>query len=147
MFLKKFMLISTCLLLFFDPLSYTDFLDGLLHQIMCFSLTHLWLSPEHLVLLFINDNKGKRTANMECDKFSNPGSSWTVHGIHELCVCILNIEVLALLIEFFFNDSNTLLSLSVLLLCCRNGRAMRFISVTGILCVYMQKSIIGVVMN
>ena len=35
------MLISTCLLLFFDPLSYTDFLNGLLHQIMCFSLTHL----------------------------------------------------------------------------------------------------------
>ena len=89
------MLISTCLLLFFDPLSYTDFLNGLLHQIMCFSLTHLWLSPEHLVLLFINDNKGKRTANMECDNFSNnfsnPGSSWTVRGIHELYICILNI--------------------------------------------------------
>lgn len=84
------MLISTCLLLFFDPLSYTDFHNGLLHQIMCFSLTHLWLSPEHLVLS-INDNKRKRTANMECDKFSNPGSGWTAHGIHKLCICILNI--------------------------------------------------------
>lgn len=27
---------------------------------MSFSLTHLWLSPGRLVLLFINDNEGKR---------------------------------------------------------------------------------------
>lgn len=52
--------ISSCLFLFFNPLSYPDFLNGPFHQIMCFSLTHPWLSPGWLVLLFINDNKGKR---------------------------------------------------------------------------------------
>lgn len=49
---------------FFNPLSYTDFLNGPFRQIMCFSITHLWFSPERLVLLFINDNGEERTVNM-----------------------------------------------------------------------------------
>lgn len=45
--------------------SYTDFLNGPFRQIKCFSVTsHLWLSPERLVLLFINDNKGERTVTI-----------------------------------------------------------------------------------
>lgn len=55
--------ISSCLFFFFwflNLLSYTDSLNGPFYQIMCFSITHLWLSPECLGWLFINDNEGKR---------------------------------------------------------------------------------------
>ena len=48
----------------------------------------------------------------------------------------------------FFNDSNTHTVEPVYVApLLQKRRAMRFISVTGILCVYMQKRIIGVVMN
>lgn len=52
--------ISSGLFFFLNPFSYIDFLNGPFHQIRSFSVTHLWHSPECLVLFFINDNKGKR---------------------------------------------------------------------------------------
>lgn len=129
---------------FFNPSSYTFLLNGPFHQIRSFSVAHLWHSPERLVLLFINDNKGKRE-NSKHRSLNNSrnilGGNWPVHGIHELFVWILNIWILALWIGFLKITPTPVLSDTSVTPLQQTGRAVRHRSaiVIGVLCVYAWK--------
>ena len=110
---------------FFNPLSYTDFLNGPFRPIMCFSITHLWFSPERLVLPFINDNRGKR----ENSKHGSPtisATSWEyldwVHGLHEFSLDSPHLDSCP------FTRIFTLSSISVSPLCCKKEGPLGFIA-------------------
>lgn len=110
------MLISACLVFFFNPLSYTDFLNGPFRQIMCFSITHPWFGPERLVLLFIHDNRGKRE-NSKHGRQTISATSWEqlnwVHGLRDLWLDSQHLDSCP------FTRIFTLSSISVSPLCCK----------------------------